>query len=67
VDIRGAGLLIGIEINKDTKEFSRKCFENGLLVASAGKNTIRLLPPLNVTYQEINEAINILEEVIGSW
>ncbi|MDV3428534.1 MAG: acetylornithine transaminase [Bacillota bacterium] len=67
MDIRGAGLLIGIEINKDTKEFSNKCFEKGLLVASAGKNTIRLLPPLNVTYEDIDSALNILEEVIGAW
>ncbi|MFA6940905.1 MAG: acetylornithine transaminase [Clostridiaceae bacterium] len=67
VDIRGAGLLIGIEINKDTKEFSKKCFEKGLLVVSAGKNTIRLLPPLNVSYEDIDSALNILEEVIGIW
>jgi acetylornithine/N-succinyldiaminopimelate aminotransferase len=67
VDIRGVGLLIGIEINKDTKEFSKKCFEKGLLVASAGKNTIRLLPPLNVTYEDIESAVNILEEVIRAW
>lgn len=66
-DIRGAGLLIGIEINKDTKEFSKKCFEKGLLVASAGKNTIRLLPPLNVTYDDLDTALNILEEVIKTW
>lgn len=66
-DIRGAGLLIGIEINKDTKEFSKRCFEKGLLVASAGKNTIRLLPPLNVSYEDIDSALNILEEVIKAW
>jgi len=66
-DIRGTGLLIGIEINKDTKEFSKKCFEKGLLVASAGKNTIRLLPPLNVTVEDIDAALNILEEVIKTW
>lgn len=63
-EIKGIGLLIGISINTNPKEFSNLCFEKGLLVVTAGTNVIRLLPPLNVTIQEIDEALNILELVM---
>lgn len=66
-EIRGEGLLIGIKINKDTKDFTRRCYDKGLLVVSAGNNTIRFLPPLNVSYEEIDIAISKLKEVIISW
>lgn len=63
-EIKGMGLLIGISIKTNPKEFSDLCFKNGLLVVTAGTNVIRLLPPLNVTIQEIDEALNILESVM---
>ncbi|MCY6960293.1 aspartate aminotransferase family protein [Clostridium brassicae] len=64
-DIRGMGLLIGFSIDTDTKHFMNKCFEEGLLVVSAGENVIRLLPPLNVSFKEIDEALTILEKVLA--
>ncbi|MBM7869557.1 acetylornithine/N-succinyldiaminopimelate aminotransferase [Clostridium pascui] len=63
-EIKGMGLLIGISIKINPKEFSDLCFKNGLLVVTAGTNVIRLLPPLNVTLQEIDDVINILELVM---
>lgn len=63
-EIKGMGLLIGISINTNPKEFMNLCFKKGLLVVTAGTNVIRLLPPLNVTIQEIDEALNILESVM---
>jgi len=63
-EIKGIGLLIGISINTNPKEFMNLCFKKGLLVVTAGTNVIRLLPPLNVTIQEIDEALNILESVM---
>lgn len=63
-EVKGMGLLIGISIKTSPKEFSNLCFKNGLLVVTAGTNVIRLLPPLNVTIQEIDEALNILESVM---
>lgn len=63
-EIKGMGLLIGISINTNPKEFMNLCFKKGLLVVTAGINVIRLLPPLNVTIQEIDEALNILESVM---
>lgn len=61
-EIKGMGLLIGISINEGKfKDLVNKCFEKGLLVVTAGSDVVRLLPPLNVTNEEIDEAIALLE------
>ena len=64
-EIKGIGLLIGIKINTDTKKFCKSCFDKKLLVIAAGNSVVRLLPPLNVTKGEIDEALDILEGVIS--
>lgn len=62
-EIKGMGLLLGISTSKATKEVIDKCFEKGLLVTRAGSDVIRLLPPLNVKKEDIDEAVVILDEV----
>lgn len=63
-EIRGKGLMIGILTEKDNaKEIAAKCVENGLLILTA-KNLLRLLPPLNITYDEINKGLSILKKVM---
>lgn len=63
--IRGMGLLIGIEFNSnEVAPYITKLEEEGLLVCGAGPNVIRLLPPLTVTFDEIDQAISILKKVI---
>ena len=52
--------MIGIEIDGDSSVFQKKALENGLLVLTAGKNVIRLLPPLNISEEEIDEGLKIL-------
>ncbi len=61
--VSGSGLMLGIEIEKDAKEVANGCLNNGLLVLTA-KTKIRLLPPLNIGYDELNEGLNILKEEI---
>ncbi len=71
-DVRGKGLMIGLELVKDpeTKEKAieergriiRACFEKGLLILGAGENVIRLSPPLIITKEEADTALTILEE-----
>ena len=64
-EVRGMGLMIGIALEKDNaKEIQRKCAENGLLVLTA-KNLIRLLPPLNIEYIDIDDGLDILEKTIS--
>lgn len=64
-EIRGMGLLIGIKLKTDTKKFCKLCFDKGLLVIAAGDNVVRLLPPLNVTKAELDDALDILQVVIS--
>lgn len=66
-EIKGIGLLLGIKLSVDVKEFSKKCFENKLLAVTAGKDVIRLLPPLNVEKEDIDKAMELLEKVLKSY
>lgn len=59
-DIRGLGLMLGIEIDGDSSILQKKAVENGLLVLTAGKNVVRLLPPLNISVEAIKEGLKIL-------
>lgn len=62
--VRGLGLMIGIELEKDNaKEIALKCVENGLLIITA-KNLLRMLPPLNISKSEIDDAVKILNKTI---
>ncbi|MBR3867923.1 MAG: aspartate aminotransferase family protein [Clostridia bacterium] len=61
--VTGMGLMLGIETTKDAKEVVMKCIEKGVLPLTA-KNKIRLLPPLNISDDELEKAMNIITEVI---
>ena len=63
-DIRGKGLLIGMEIDGTIKDFQNTCFQNKLLLIPAGASTIRILPPLNVNKDEIDEMLLVFEKSI---
>jgi acetylornithine/succinyldiaminopimelate/putrescine aminotransferase len=66
-DIRGKGLLIGLEMNQDIAgEIVKESLKNGLLINAVRPNMIRFMPPLNVAKNEIDEALEILEKVIKS-
>jgi len=62
--VSGLGLMIGIEIEKDAKEVAAECLKKGVIVLTA-KTKIRLLPPLNIKMQELEQAITILKGVIA--
>ena len=62
--VAGKGLMLGIETEKDAGEVIAKCREKGVLVIKA-KTKIRLLPALNIPFETLNTAVNILCEVIG--
>ncbi len=75
-DVRGLGLMLGIEIVRDQKTKERApdlrdrietlCFERGLLVLGAGPNTIRICPPLVITKDQADFAVDTLGDVIKS-
>ena len=62
-EIRGRGLLIGIQLQKDQTKFIKKLMENRLLTIRAAENVVRILPPLNVKKSEIFQALKIINKV----
>jgi len=68
LEIRGIGLMIGIEFHKDEVgyEVSKAMFDKGILVAGTLVNskTIRIEPPLTISYEEVNEVIRVFKEVL---
>jgi acetylornithine/N-succinyldiaminopimelate aminotransferase len=65
-DIRGKGLLIGVELAFDPKPIIPLCKERGLLLIKAEHNTVRFMPPLIVEEADINAALSIFDEVLTS-
>ena len=61
--IRGKGLLIGIQLHSDQSLFIKKLMENKLLTIKAAENVIRILPPLNVKKSEIDVALKVINKV----
>ena len=62
-EVRGTGLLIGLQLFKEQAKFIKKLEDNKLLTIRAAENVVRILPPLNVKKSEINLAINIISKV----
>ncbi len=62
--ISGKGLMIGIATDKNAGDIAKSCLEKGLLVLTAHKNKVRLLPALSISYDEIDKGLDILKEVI---
>lgn len=59
-NIRGLGLMIGIEVSCPPDEIQKKALEKGLLILTTGKNVVRLLPPLTISEIEIKKGLAIL-------
>ena len=64
IDIRGRGLMIGIELNKDCSELFQTALEDGLLINVTNNNIIRLLPPLIISSAEADIIVNKLSNLI---
>ena len=66
-EVRGIGLLIGIQLFKDQTKFIQKLMDNKLLTIKAAENVIRILPPLNVKKKEVDLAIRIINKVCKNY
>lgn len=62
-EVRGRGLLVGVELNGEAAVIIARAMKRGLLIASAGPNVLRFVPPLIATKQDIDQATAILDEV----
>ncbi len=66
-EVRGSGLLIGLQLFKDQGLFIKQLMNNKLLTIRAAENTVRILPPLNVKKKEIDLAIKIIRKVCKNY
>jgi acetylornithine/N-succinyldiaminopimelate aminotransferase len=64
-EVRGLGLLFGIELSIEGKKVQDFCQEKGLLINCVQSKTLRLIPPLNITYEDLDNAIAIIKEALA--
>ena len=75
-DVRGKGLMVGVELVRDraTKERAasernqavQEMFKRGVLVLGAGRNAVRFAPPLVITKEQIDSVVGIFDQALGS-
>jgi len=66
-EVRGQGLLIGLDLAVEAGPVAAECLRRGLLVNAVRPGTLRLSPPLTVCRAEVDEALAILKDVLGEW
>jgi acetylornithine/LysW-gamma-L-lysine aminotransferase len=64
-EVRGLGLMLGMEFRFDVRNIILKTMDRGVLVLEAGRNVLRFLPPLVIEKEQIDKAVAVLDEVIG--
>ncbi len=65
-DIRGMGLMVGMEMETEVKETVNRCLAAGLVVGTAGEKVLRFLPSLTVTDAELRRGLSLLEESLSN-
>lgn len=63
-EVRGLGLMIGVELDREVKDTVAKCAAAGLLLIPAGTHTFRLVPPLTISNAEADQALAIIEKAL---
>ena len=65
-EVRGKGLMIGIDVEQSAAQVQKDCLAAGLCISTAGANTLRFLPPLVITDEEIKRGLDILKNILFS-
>ena len=63
-EIRGKGLMIGVELKFEVRDILMEGIENGLLLLYSGRNILRLLPPLVISESDIKKSLEILDQLL---
>ena len=63
-EVRGMGLIIGVELDRPAGDIVNKCLEKGLIINSTGETVLRFIPALIVTEKEVDEMTGILKGVL---
>lgn len=64
-EVRGLGLMLGLELAVDGREIVARCQDNGLLINCVNNNVLRFLPPLIITENDVDSAAGVLNKVMG--
>ena len=64
VEVRGAGLLLGVEVDHVARDVIAHCLDRGVVVGSAGERVLRLTPSLTITDEELEHALAVLQEAL---
>jgi len=67
VDVRGKGLMIGMELNREGKDVVTECWRRGLLINCTNETVLRFVPPLIIKQEEIDRLIWALDEIFNAW
>jgi acetylornithine/N-succinyldiaminopimelate aminotransferase len=65
VEVRGTGLLLGLEIDRVARDVIASCLDKGVLIGSAGERVLRITPALTISDDELAQALAVLEEVLA--
>jgi acetylornithine/N-succinyldiaminopimelate aminotransferase len=63
-EVRGLGLMIGLDLDADCKQVVQKALEKGVILNNTGDHTLRFIPPLVVTKEQIDRVVKVLGEVL---
>lgn len=63
-EVRGLGLMLGMELRFDVLNIILKCADRGVLILDAGRNVLRFLPPLVITKEQVDKTITVLDKVL---
>jgi acetylornithine/succinyldiaminopimelate/putrescine aminotransferase len=67
LEVRGTGLLVGLELDFAAADVVKAGYAHGLLLVGAGPNVLRLAPPLVIGYDEIDLVVERLQQILGNW
>jgi LysW-gamma-L-lysine/LysW-L-ornithine aminotransferase len=65
-EVRGLGLMVGIEMKQKVVPYIKALQENKIIALNAGMTVIRLLPPLVISYEQIDHLVDVLAEVLNT-
>ena len=66
-DVRGKGLMIGIELDRDGKGVVTECMKKGFLINCTNETVLRFIPPLIIKTEEIDSLVETLDEIFAGW
>jgi len=66
-EVRGVGLMIGADLTQNGRDIVAACLEKGLHINCTHDTVLRIMPPLNITKEQLDEGIDILAEALGEW